>query len=563
MALLVMIVAGRPFTGRAQDAQQSSFSPFASPVALPGGTLPGNVGVQLVKVAGGLIDPVNITNAGDGSGRLFVVQRTGQIRIIDQGGTLLEEPFLDIARLVKTDHLEQGLLGVAFHPQYEENGRFFVYYSHYSTNGDHFLVEHKVSADDPNKADPDSARVLLTEENPFTNHNGGTVLFGPDGYLYLSIGDGGAAGDPYDNAQNLSTVLGKILRIDVNAGGEAPYGIPADNPFANTEQVLALPGQWPQTGEYHPAARREIWAYGLRNPWQFSFDSATGDLYITDVGQNRWEEINFQTTGAPGGQNYGWDLLESAHCYPPAAFARPGTPVPADQVTTCQPFGVPPVAEYNHDDGSCSITGMGAYRGTASPSLDGIYFNTDFCSGKIWGLKRDDAGQWVYQELLQTALRGTGAGQDEAGELYVTSCTCKFGRDYDPYADPQGAVWRLVAADQVPQGAEVAPTPAPEGATPEPEAQEASPAPAGEEPVGTPQQGASAGAAAGGPVTVEAVDIDWNPNEFTIPANTNVTVSVPNVGAALHTFVIEELGIKLEMAPGETGEVVINAPAGT
>ena len=584
-ALLVIVLAALVGGGRllfpavAQDTAQSDFSPFASPVALPGGALPGNVAVQLVKVAGGLVDPVNLANAGDGSGRLFVVQRTGQILILDQNGTLLDEPFLDIANLVKIDNQEQGLLGLAFHPDYEQNGRFFVYYSHYSTNGDHFLAEYKVSADNPNMADPDSGRVLMSEEDPFVNHNGGTLRFGNDGYLYLSMGDGGSAGDPYDNAQDLSTVLGKILRFDVNAQGEAPYGIPADNPFAGAGKILAVPGPLAQTGEYHPDARPEIWAYGLRNPWQFSFDRTTGDLYIADVGQNRWEEINFEAADSPGGQNYGWDALESAHCYPPAAFAQPGTPVPADVATTCEPRGVPPVAEYNHDDGSCSITGLGVYRGAAAPALDGIYFSSDYCSGKFWGLKRDDAGQWVFQELLHTGLRPTGAGEDEAGELYVTTCgTCGIGgRMRDPFANPQGEVWRLVAADQVPEGAEVAPTPEPEeGATPAaiPAATPgatpgATPDPLYVEPDATSAAGGAApaanaaAAAPGGPVVVESVDVDFNPNQMSIPANTDVTVSLPNHGVAVHTFVIEELGIKAEMAPGETEEVVINAPAGT
>src|SRR5215207_703852 len=533
--VLVVLAGGRLLVpAAAQDADTAGFSPFSDAVARPGGTLPGNVAIQLVKVVGGLVDPVNLANAGDGSGRLFVVQRTGQILIIDQDGTLLEAPFLDISALVKIDHQEQGLLGLAFHPDYANNGLFYIYYSDFRTNGDHFLVERKVLADDPNRADPESARVLLSEEDPFTNHNGGMLHFGPDGYLYLSIGDGGSAGDPYDNAQDLSTVLGKILRIDVNTQGEAPYAIPADNPFAEGGIIPEpVAGPLAQTGDYRPDARREIWAYGLRNPWQFAFDRATGDLYITDVGQNRWEEVNFQPAGAP---------------------------VPVDEVTDCDPLGVAPVAEYNHDDGSCSITGLGVYRGTTSPSLDGIYFNADYCSSKFWGLQRDEAGQWIYQELLHTALRPTGAGQDEAGELYVTSCaTCgSGGRRYDPYADPQGEVWRLVAADQVPQGAEVAPTPAPEGTTPEP----AAPTPASPEGESATPIAESAAAPAG-PVTIEAVDIDWNPNEMTIPANTDVTVTIPNHGVAVHTFVIEELGIKVEMAPGETQEVVINAPAGT
>jgi len=579
--VLVTLVGRQLFVpAGAQDGGSAGFSPFSEAVARPGGTLPGNVAIQLVKVADGLIDPVNLANAADGSGRFFIVQRTGQIRIIDWAGTLLEEPFLDIAALVKIDHQEQGLLGLAFHPDYERNGLFYIYYSDFRTNGDHFLVEHKVSADDPNKADPDYARVLLSEEDPFTNHNGGTLHFGPDGYLYLSIGDGGDGGDPYNNAQDLSTVLGKILRIDVNAQGEEPYAIPADNPFASSERYDVPDARQPSTGgqgsgeeskrsdrKIRPKDRKnrspmrgEIWAYGLRNPWQFSFDRVTGDLYVADVGQNRWEEVNFQPAGDPGGQNYGWDRLESAHCYPPAAFSPPDTPVPVHEGTSCDPLGVPPVAEYNHDDGSCAIIGLGVYRGSASPSLDGIYFNADYCTGKFWGLKHDDMGQWVYQELLHTPLRATGAGQDEAGELYVTTCAnCgSEGRVYNPYADPQGEVWRLVAADQVPQSAEIVPTPAPEGAATQP-AHPTPVSPEGES--ATPA--AADGPAPSGAATIEAVDIDWNPNEMTIPADTDVRVTIPNHGVTVHTFVIEELGIEAQMASGETQKVIINAAAGT
>ncbi len=553
-AIVILVGAGGLlFSAGAQDTQPVEFSPFTEPVARPGGTLPGNVAVQLVQVAGGLIDPINLANAGDGSGRLFVVERVGYIRIIDRDGNVVEEPFLDIQSQVKTDFLEQGLLGLAFHPDYESNGLFYVFYADYSTNGKHFLVEYKVSADDPNVADPESGRVLLTVEDPFTNHNGGTIKFGHDGYLYVAIGDGGSAGDPYDNAQALDTLLGKVLRIDVNRQGQEPYAIPADNPFADAglqQASSARPAS--QVGDYRPDALPEIWAYGLRNPWQISFDPENGDLYIADVGQNRWEEVNYQPAGSPGGQNYGWDPLEGAHCYPPPAFAAPGTPVPVGAPVACDPLGVPPVAEYNHDDGSCSIGGIGVYRGEASPALDGVYFNTDFCSGKVWGLERDDAGAWQYQELLDTELLATGAGQGEDGELYMLACSCVFGRTYDPYEDPQGTVWRIVAADQVAEGAEVAPTQAPAEA-------QATPAAEGETPGGTPVAGGAAGAA----VTIEGVDIDWNPNEMTIPANTDVTVTVPNHGAAFHTFVIEALGIKLEMAPGETKEAVINAPAGT
>jgi hypothetical protein len=226
----------------------------------------------------------------------------------------------------------------------------------------------------------------------------------------------------------------------------------------------SVANQAAQTGAYHPDARPEIWAYGLRNPWQITFDQKTGDLYIADVGQNVWEEIDFQPAGSKGGQNYGWDHMEGAHCYPPLT-ALPSTPA-AGEAGLCDPFGTPPVAEYNHNDGSCSITGGGVYRGQESPSLDGIYFNSDFCSGKVWGLERDQNGAWQYQQLLDTKLLVTGAGQSETGELYFTSCNCEFSRDYNPFANPQGAVWRIVAADKVPQGAETAPPEPPQG-TPE------------------------------------------------------------------------------------------------
>lgn len=418
-----------------------------SSVAQPGGDLPGDPSVQLVKVAGGLVDPINVAAPDDGSGRLFVVERVGTIRIV-QDGQVLEEPFLDISNQVKTDFLEQGLLGLAFHPDFGSNGRFFVYYSDYNTNGDLFLVEYTVSADDPNMADPESGRVLLSVEDPFVNHNGGTILFGPDGYLYVTIGDGGMAGDPYNNAQDLSTLLGKILRLDVDVDtAVAPYGIPEDNPFADSGVWQSAVANGPaQTGDYRPDARPEIYMYGLRNAWQFSFDGETGDMYIADVGQVAWEEINVKRADEPGGQNYGWDIMESAHCYPP------------DETEGCDPFGVMPVAEYAHDDvGGCSITGIGVYRGEQSTDLNGIYFASDFCTGRLWGLQQDDAGSWQFEELLDTELAVTGSGQGSDSELYLTSCSCQFGRDYDPYADPQGAVWRIVSSDQVPEGAETAP----------------------------------------------------------------------------------------------------------
>jgi glucose/arabinose dehydrogenase len=450
LMLFAICFASVPFIAsvNAQDAATPTAlgQDGAAGVALPDGTLPGDPQVNLVKVAEGFIDPINVVSANDGSDRIFVVERVGYLRIVEADGTVVEEPFLDIRNSVKIDFLEQGLLGAAFHPDYETNGRFFVYYADYRTQGHHFLAEYTVSADDPNVADPDSARIVFHSEDPYVNHNGGTIHFGPDGYLYIAIGDGGLAGDPYDNAQDLSNPLGKILRIDVNTpvGAGAPYGIPSDNPFVTG----VLPGdqasQLAQTGEYHPDARPEIWAYGLRNPWQFSFDQDTGDMYIADVGQVAWEEINFQAAGTPGGVNYGWDWLEGSHCYPP-------------DLTQCGQIGTLPVAQFSHADGDCSITGIGVYRGDESASLDGIYFSSDFCSGRIWGLERDDQGTWVFQELLDTTLLATGAGQAENGELYMTACTCEFGREYDPFDNATGTLWKVVAADQVPDGAETAP----------------------------------------------------------------------------------------------------------
>ncbi len=330
---LMFLTAGAASSSLAQQATPEAGGAALGPVAEPNGTLPDNPQVQLVKVAGGLADPVNVASANDGSGRLFIVERIGRIRIIDKDGKLLPDPFLDIQSLVKTDFLEQGLLGLAFSPDYKTNGLFYVDYVDYLTNGDVVIAEFHVSKDDPNKADPDSERILLTQDKPFVNHNGGTLRFGPDKMLYASIGDGGLAGDPYDNAQRVDVLLGKLLRIDPNARDAGAYGIPKTNPFANTGVVLPSKqaGQMAQDGSYHPAARREICDWGLRNPWQFSFDKSTGDLYVADVGQNTWEEVNYFPADEVCGWNMGWDHNEGAHCYPP-------------DVQSCDKLGALPVA---------------------------------------------------------------------------------------------------------------------------------------------------------------------------------------------------------------------------
>lgn len=443
---------------RAQDATPAPAAEIAG-VARLGGTLPTDPSIQLVKVADGLSDPVAVVMPPDGSDRLFVVERFGRVRVIDADGALLDEPFLDLTAEVQAGDQEQGLLGLAFHPDYADNGRLFVNYTDFETNGATFVVEVSVSADDPNKADPQPGQLILAVDQPFVKHNGGTIRFGPDGYLYIALGDGGRPGDPMDNAQSRFTLLGKLLRIDIEAGGrpararalgERPYAIPSDNPFAaigrndNPSVGGSLPGQ--PVPPYLPAVRPEIWVYGLRNPWQFTFDPRTGDLYIPDVGHESWEEINFQPADAGGGQNYGWDFLEGAHCFPASV-----TECPRSQV------GVLPVAEYPHGEDGCAIVGVGVYRGEVSPALDGIYFSGDFCTGKVRGLVRNDAGDWVYQDLLDTALLIAGSGQDEAGELYVTACTCNIGRYRDPYENAGGSVWRIVTTDTVPAGAETAP----------------------------------------------------------------------------------------------------------
>lgn len=317
----------------------------------------------------------------DGSGRLFVIEKVGRIRILENG-QLLETPFLDITDQVGSNGNEQGLLGLAFHPNYQENGRFFVNYT--DTRGDTVIARFQVS-NDPNIADADSETQLFGYDQPFPNHNGGVMVFGSDGYLYIGSGDGGGGGDPFGNAQNTEAMLGKILRVDVDSA--EPVAVPPDNPFGN-----------------------EVWAYGLRNPWRISFDRETGDLYIGDVGQGAWEEIDFLPTGSPGGANFGWDHREGAHDYEGGG-----------------PEGmIDPVAEYGHPEGGCSVTGGYVYRGSM-PEWNGIYLYGDYCTGMIWGLLQMD-GAWQNQLLFDVDVTITSFGQDEAGELYLLSDTGQIFR---------------------------------------------------------------------------------------------------------------------------------------
>jgi glucose/arabinose dehydrogenase len=327
----------------------------------------------------------HLTHAGDGSGRLFLLERGGRIRVI-KNGRLLNAPFLDITSLVDSLSIEQGLLGLAFDPEYADNGIFYIYYINEATDNDTIIARYRVSSD-PDRADPDSAEQILFLEQPANNHNGGMLFFGQDGYLYVGLGDGGSGGDPWGNAQNPAILLGKILRLDVRS--QPAYAIPPDNPFVGVE-----------------GTRPEIYASGLRNPWRFTFDPATGDLYVTDVGESLWEEVNFLPAGASAGANFGWNVLEGAHCYQPA--------------TGCDAAEmVPPVYEYAHGEAGCSVIGGYVYRGARYPELLGTYFFGDFCTGMIRAMRRDAAGNWQVADVLDTTLAIVSFGEDEDGELFV------------------------------------------------------------------------------------------------------------------------------------------------
>ncbi len=341
-----------------------------------------SVAVALEPIPAKLNRPVHMTHAGDGSRRMFVVEKRGRIVIV-QDGVAREKPFLDISQIVNSRGSEQGLLSVEFHPQYSTNGRFFI--GHTDLDGSQVVAGYRVSAD-PDVADPASRKVVLSMPDPAPNHNGGLVLFGPDGYLWIGTGDGGGAGDQFRNSQNRQSLLGKMLRIDVDHGD--PYAIPADNPFVNA-----------------PDTRPEIWAIGLRNPWRYSFDRATGDLYIADVGQNAYEEVNVRRAGTAGGENYGWPMMEGQHCFPIGQ--------------ACDETGlVRPVAEYGRSAG-LSITGGHVYRGRAIPQLVGRYIFGDFGTGRIWALDEPQPGAWRMVELLRSGRQISSFGEDEDGELYL------------------------------------------------------------------------------------------------------------------------------------------------
>jgi glucose/arabinose dehydrogenase len=391
-------------SGSGATSQTSPTAPFsaspsptastatATPVlATPAGPSADNSSFKFRKIAGGLDSPVYVTGAGDGSGRLFIVEQIGRIRIV-KNGVLLPTPFLDIRSLVASGG-ERGLLSVAFHPQFKENGAFVVDYTRASTTpeavGDTVIARYRATPSTADVASRATGQTLMVIDQPQANHNGGLVKFGPDGLLYIGLGDGGSRGDvglghaPPGNGQSLTTLLGKILRIGVEATGR--YRIPAGNP------------------DLGQAARREIWAFGLRNPWRFSFDKATGDLYIGDVGQNAWEEVDYQPVAFAGGANYGWPVWEGGHRY------RTGQSVSGD---------TKPIVNYAHTGGVCAVTGGYVYRGTRIPALAGFYVFGDYCSGQLWTLVRF-GGAWRLSVLRDTSYSISSFGEDDAGELYL------------------------------------------------------------------------------------------------------------------------------------------------
>jgi len=357
----------------------------AGPSASPGGGAfdPETLGLDLEPVVDQLVLPLAVTHAGDGSGRIFVVEQRGQVRIV-RDGQLLGDPFLNIGDRL-TAGGERGLLGLAFHPDYPDDPRFFVNYT--DLEGDTVVSSFSAEAG-ADRADGDSEVVLLRFDQPYPNHNGGALAFGPDGFLYISTGDGGAGGDPHDNGQRMDTLLGKILRIDIDTGsGDARYAIPPDNPFE--DQSDALP---------------EIWHLGLRNPWRMSFDRETGDLWIGDVGQGSWEEVDVARAGS-GGLNFGWNRVEGFECF---------------EGDSCDdPAYTPPVTAYSHDLG-CSVTGGVVYRGTAQPLLQGGYVYSDFCGGNLWVLDPTNDGPLDGRLVAATGRDISAIGEDEAGEAYAT-----------------------------------------------------------------------------------------------------------------------------------------------
>lgn len=342
--------------------------------------------ITLTTYATGFDGPVDIANAGDD--RLFVVEQQGVIRVVQAGGSVNATPFLDIQSIVDDSGNEQGLLGLAFHPDYATNGYFYVHYT--DNGGDTQISRFSVSGADPDIADGASEFQILNVSQPYSNHNGGAIKFGPDNYLYISLGDGGSAGDPGNRAQDSLNLLGKMLRIDVDGG--TPYGIPADNPFVG-----------------NPAGADEIWATGLRNAWKFSFDRINGDMWIGDVGQDIWEEIDLELASSAGGENYGWRCYEASATYNTSG---------CDLTSSLYNW---PVYEYNQSGAppnGCSVTGGFRYRGTDFPNMQGYYLFSDVCGNWIYTLHWDGAS-WVETDHGTFTGAFSSFGEDYLGELYV------------------------------------------------------------------------------------------------------------------------------------------------
>lgn len=439
----------------------------AAEVARPGGTIPGAPKLALVKVADGFHDPVGVTAANDGSGRIFVVERVGRVRVVNKDGKLQAEPFLDLTNFnplgsdVQTGFVEQGLWSIALHPKFKENGYVYVHYASLPFNGASIVARFTVDKASPDKITKEqlskSAKVLMNIPQPYYNHYGGRIAFGPDGKLYIGKGDGGWEGDPLDAGQRLDVHWGKLLRIDVDTADDVAYAVPKDNPFAKADraQLMSLFGITEQGFTANKTgAKPEIWAYGLRNPYSFHFNPRTGDLFIADVGQNHWEEIDWQPASSKGGENYGWKHNQASHCHP--------TTGPGEK---CPVVGLLPVAEYPHQEPypgatklnagwGCSAQGLGVanYGG-----LKDTYLVGDWCSGRLWGIAWDgNAKKWNMQEFLQTGLQFTSGTMDADGTVLATNCVCFYTEDKGPTANPPGQLWRIVPADKVPPGAETA-----------------------------------------------------------------------------------------------------------
>ena len=355
---------------------------------LPATVARGATTVGLPQRASGLQSLTQVTNAGDGSNRLFLVEKRGVVRVY-QNGAVRPGVFLDMRSIVNASAGERGLLGLAFHPEFETNRWLYVYYTR--GDGDIFVARMRADATGTRGLLSTRQTLLWIEHSAHANHNGGGLAFGPDGYLYISTGDGGGSGDPGRNAQSKTrNLLGKILRIDVDGTGSGPYdrySIPPTNPFRGATSGLD-----------------EVWAYGLRNPWRISFDRATGSLFIADVGQARYEEIDREPPAYHGGRNYGWNVMEGKHCYNASSCNRTGKTLP--------------VVEYGHTGGNCSVTGGYVYRGTAYPGIKGLYVLADYCSGRFWTMAANGSSLWLRRD---TNLNVTSFGESENGELYFVT----------------------------------------------------------------------------------------------------------------------------------------------